>query len=241
MTNRSNIDRTACARSLLSFSVADIISSIIAPDRPSPARGATSRLSTRTCSAVTWAFHMRAIISAVVRAASPAAVPVSGSSTCGSAMVRPVSGVASEVFKRFAPNSTQLCSAFAQSTTWRRETEFTRATTASRAVVASSSRRQCQVSGPRIGGGGTRSTSTVASEASRGLRGDALLQHGSGPGQPDAGERHAGGARGGSRSRSGARCTMKVASADDGMAVPCRGLRQRRDECVAHGEAGVLA
>jgi hypothetical protein len=44
------------------LSVADIISSIMAPDRPSPASGATSRLSTRTCSAVTWAFQLRAII-----------------------------------------------------------------------------------------------------------------------------------------------------------------------------------
>jgi hypothetical protein len=59
--------------------VADIISSIMAPDRPSPASGATSRLSTRTCRAVTWAFQMRAVISAVDSAASPAAVPVRGS------------------------------------------------------------------------------------------------------------------------------------------------------------------
>ncbi len=73
------MERTAWARSLLSFSVAAIISSIIAPDRPSPASGATSRESTRTCSAVTCAFQMRAIISAVCSAAPPAAVPVSGS------------------------------------------------------------------------------------------------------------------------------------------------------------------
>ena len=87
-TKRSNIERTACARSLLSFSVADIISSIIAPDRPSPASGATSRLSTRTCSAVTWAFQLRAIIRQVESAASPAAVPVRGSSSLRMAMAR---------------------------------------------------------------------------------------------------------------------------------------------------------
>ena len=85
-TNRSNMAWTAWARSVLSFSVADIISSIIAPDRPSPASGATSRLSTRTCSAVTCAFQILATINAVDKAASPAAVPVSGSSNLRMAM-----------------------------------------------------------------------------------------------------------------------------------------------------------
>ncbi len=79
-TNWSNSARTALERALLSFSVADIISSIIAPDSPSPASGATSRLSIRTCSAVRCAFHARAASNAVPRAASPAVVPVSGRS-----------------------------------------------------------------------------------------------------------------------------------------------------------------
>ena len=77
---RWNSACTRLARSPLSRSVAAIISSIMAPDRPSPASGATSRASTRTCRQWTWAFQIRATIRAVASAASPAAVPVSGSS-----------------------------------------------------------------------------------------------------------------------------------------------------------------
>ena len=70
----SNSTRTSCARVALSFSVATIMSSIIAPDRPSPANGATSRASTRTCSTVRCAFQIRAASSAASSAALPAEV-----------------------------------------------------------------------------------------------------------------------------------------------------------------------
>ncbi len=89
---RSNRAWIASARRAASLSVAAIMSSIIAPDSPSPASGATSRLSTRTCSAARWPPKISATIQAVASAASPAWVPVSGTSSLRMGMEPPASG-----------------------------------------------------------------------------------------------------------------------------------------------------
>ena len=79
LTRRSNPSCTLSERRVASRSAAVIISSTIAPDSPSPASGATSRVSLRTCRAARCASKRRARISPVTSAASPLGVPFSGS------------------------------------------------------------------------------------------------------------------------------------------------------------------